>query len=52
MHLVDFIIRIYHDAQSTEHRMLKHLCCCTGLITIEDINLINTRGWFYSRLLG
>ena len=31
--------------------MLEHVCCCISLITIEDFNLINTRGWLYWRLV-
>jgi hypothetical protein len=26
--------------------MLEHLCCCIGLLTIKDINLINTSDYF------
>ena len=27
MHLVGFIIRIYHDARSHERQILYHFCC-------------------------
>ena len=28
---------------------VRYLCCCIGLTTIEDINVINTIEWLYSK---
>ena len=32
MHLVGFIIRIYHDARSPERQMYDCICCCCRLV--------------------
>ena len=34
MHLVDFIIRIYHDAQSPEHQILNKFRCYNNFVTV------------------